>query len=85
MKIRSLTRVTALLALSLMVTGCVFVGPQEKVLISSQASNARVFSEKLEAESNVPEYVKTWVKGEANSWTALEAWSQGKRATSPSN
>ena len=81
MKTRTLFSFVAL-ALACLIPGCVTVGAPERQLISNQASNARVFSEKLDTDMTVPGYVKTWVKGEADSWTNLEAWSQGKSATS---
>jgi hypothetical protein len=71
--------VTTLLSLVtvLVLAGCAsYVAPEDRALISRNASNARVFAEKaLTAEPPLPGYVAEWLSDDAKGWTELEKWS----------
>jgi PBP1b-binding outer membrane lipoprotein LpoB len=68
-------KVAPLFLLAVALAGCTsYVAPEDRVLIQQSASNARVFSTKVDEDAAVPPYVKTWIKGDVQSWNELEKW-----------
>jgi hypothetical protein len=61
--------------------GCTVVMPSHAAAIDLAASNAVAFDRFIQADPNVPIYVKTWVRQDANDWDTMSKWARGQAKT----
>lgn len=61
--------------------GCSIITAQDALVIDDVAGNAKAISAKVQADANLPAYVKTWWAEDANQWTYMSDWAHGRRAT----
>jgi hypothetical protein len=57
------------LVLVLVVSGCVtFVSPKDRLAIGVVAGNAVEVNRRVQADANLPPWLRAWVADDANSW-----------------
>jgi len=73
--------VLLVLVFAVLAGGCSVVMPSHSAAIDLAASNAVAFNRAVQADANVPPYVKTWVGADANDWDTMSKWGHGKAKT----
>jgi len=65
--------------LLVLLAGCNFAAPQTREMITTAASNAQIFAEKIQAgpvtddvNAPVPQYVVDWIKAESDLWNSMD-------------
>jgi len=65
-------------ALALTMGGCSVVTPSDRALIHDHRLNADAINVKVQADANLPAWVREWWDAEARTWRAIDAWAAGK-------
>ena len=64
--------------LVLLLVGCSYVKPSDRVVIHDHHLNAQAINAKVQVDEALPDYVKQWWAAEAKTWKALDAWAKGE-------
>ena len=70
-----------LLLLAVILGGCSLIAAKDTLAIDQVMGNAVAINAKVQADANLPIYVRQWWAEDANQWTYLSDWAHGKRAT----
>jgi hypothetical protein len=57
--------------------GCSFTTPADQAVIHANYLNAVSINAKVQTDTVLPAYAKTWWAAEAKTWVAMDAWSKG--------
>jgi len=66
-------------ALLLAVAGCSVVTPSDRAVIHDHRLNAVAINERVQADTELPHYVRVWWAAEADTWIAMDAWAAGEK------
>ena len=67
-----------IVVLALLVAGCSYVTPSDRLVIHDHYLNAVAINAKVQVDPALPDYAKTWWGAEERTWKAMDAWAKGK-------
>ena len=77
--------VLTVVVLAVVLAGCSYVTPSDRLVIHDNYLNAHAIAGKAESDANLPDYAKRWFAAEARTWAAMDAWSKGEPFTEGGN